>query len=163
MKWNQYRSMMRLRGQYEKGNLNVDLTKNILPATQKQWFQVVNCQIPALITEFCSAIENLLDEAVETICSRSNRTTLRRSIDIKLFRKDLQIANLEIIKGAQRQGSRGWDSLVKDILRPQYDGVSAEKGPGMYNRMKVSQPRIYPRPCLRAIRVNKHSDRDTLP
>jgi hypothetical protein len=64
-------AMMRQDGQYEGGNLNADLTQNILPAIQKDWFDAVNTKIPLDLGEFKDDIQTLLNETVKSICEYS--------------------------------------------------------------------------------------------
>ncbi|KAJ7269398.1 Dynamin family-domain-containing protein [Mycena haematopus] len=135
-KWNRYKAMMRSEGQYDQGNLNSDLTKEILPAVQKQWFRVVNTNIPLLISEFCDDIKDLLNEAVPKQIKHLG--TLRRSLGIDPFITHLKSTDIDVTASAQRQGSRGWEPLVRSMLRPHYAQVAAEKGPGMYKRMKLA-------------------------
>lgn len=57
------------------------------------------------------------------------------------------MANMEATKSAQRQGSRTWEPLMKNMLDPQYTRVAAEKGPGMFKRMKVRCPFFFFHAC----------------
>ncbi|KAJ6520149.1 hypothetical protein C8R45DRAFT_954051 [Mycena sanguinolenta] len=138
-KWNQYRAMVRQDGLYEGGNLNADLTKDILPAVQTPWFKVVNNDIPLLIGSFCDEVKELLEEAVQVICLKTNKpfAPLRRSLGIDSFITHLKSSDIEVTASAQRQGSRGWEPMVRKMLIPHYRNVAAEKGPGMYKRMKL--------------------------
>ncbi|KAJ7897206.1 hypothetical protein B0H14DRAFT_2677325 [Mycena olivaceomarginata] len=139
-KWNKYRAMLRQDGRYDNGDLNADLTKDILPAVQNAWYRTVNTVIPLKIKEFTDDIEELLNNAVKTICSHSphHPGSLRKSLGVESFKEQLKAIDLEVTKSAQRQGSRGWEPQMKCMLRPQYAKVSAEKGPGMYKRMKLA-------------------------
>jgi hypothetical protein len=60
--------MLRQDGRYDNGDLNADLTKDILPAVQNAWYRTVNTVIPLKIKEFTDDIEELLNNAVKTIC-----------------------------------------------------------------------------------------------
>jgi hypothetical protein len=148
--------MLRQDGRYDNGDLNADLTKDILPAVQNAWYRTVNTVIPLKIKEFTDDIEELLNNAVKTICmplsqeipavfkgfagshSPHHPGSLRKSLGVESFKEQLKAIDLEVTKSAQRQGSRGWEPQMKCMLQPQYAKVSAEKGPGMYKRMKVS-------------------------
>ncbi|KAF7347559.1 Glycosyltransferase family 22 protein [Mycena venus] len=141
-KWNQYRAMMRQYGQYENGNLNADLTNEILPAIQQSWYKAVNTSIPLEIKVFCDDLRKELNKMVENIClqpGRHSSSSLRKSLGIESFIDDLSRMDLDCTKSTQRQGSRSWEPLMKGMLDDQYNKVSAEKGPGMYKRMKANQ------------------------
>ncbi|KAJ7168425.1 hypothetical protein C8R46DRAFT_234194 [Mycena filopes] len=133
-KWNQYRAMMRQEGQYETGNLNADLTKNILPSVGRDWNISVNSLTPLKIKDFSEAVE---EDIIATIKSISLDPSVRKSLGIETFVKGLHDQNLTATKTAQRQGSRTWEPLMKKLLKPQYARVSAERGTGMYKRMKA--------------------------
>ncbi|KAJ6575450.1 P-loop containing nucleoside triphosphate hydrolase protein [Mycena capillaripes] len=139
-KWNQYRAMMRQGGQCENGNLNADLTKEILPAVQREWYNAVNTLIPLHLGNFSDNIETDLTATVKLICGKSQYTSLslRKSLGLEAFQNGLKLANMEATKSAQRQGNRTWEPLMKNMLEPQYAKVAAEKGPGMFKRMKLS-------------------------
>ncbi|KAJ7040285.1 hypothetical protein C8F04DRAFT_1254046 [Mycena alexandri] len=139
-RWNQYRAMMRQEGQYETGNLNADLTKNILPLVQRDWNIAVNNLTPLHIKDFAEEIQ---EDLINTVKSISHDPSVRKSLGIETFIKSLHIANMDATKSAQRQGSRTWEPLMKKLLKPQYKKVSAEKGNGMYKRMKAASFAVY--------------------
>ncbi|KAJ7492305.1 hypothetical protein FB451DRAFT_1217815 [Mycena latifolia] len=143
MRWNQYRAMMRLQGQYEGGNLNTDLVKTILPALSKEWNVQVNVKIPLFLQDFYTDIQDDLTITVKAISEAStlpNADSIRKSLGIETFIKNLNRQNEESTSTAQRQGSRRWEPLIKAQLCPQYEKVSAEKGGGMFKRMKAASP-----------------------
>ncbi|KAJ7109880.1 hypothetical protein C8R44DRAFT_265806 [Mycena epipterygia] len=153
MKWNQYRAMMRLDGQYENGNLNADLVKNILPAIQRQWNISVNNRIPVALDSFYDDIRDDIRETIDLLsCPGSTTDVLRKSLGLETFLTELKSANEKTASSAQRQGSRTWEPVIKDQLVPQYAKVSAEKGPGMYKRMKAVQRRLHRKSRSRVIR-----------
>ncbi|KAJ7786657.1 hypothetical protein B0H16DRAFT_1491220 [Mycena metata] len=123
-KWNQYR------GKYETGNLNADLTKDILPLVQR------NNLTPLRIKDYAEEIQ---EDLINTVKSVSNDPSVRKSLGIETFMTSLHVANMDATKTAQRQGSRTWEPLMKRLLKPQYTKVSAEKGNGMYKRMKMNR------------------------
>ncbi|KAJ7724281.1 hypothetical protein B0H16DRAFT_1895589 [Mycena metata] len=135
-KWNQYRAMMRQEGQYETGNLNADLTKDILPLVQRDWNIAVNNLTPLRIKDYAEEIQ---EDLINTVKSVSNDPSVRKSLGIETFMTSLHVANMDATKTAQRQGSRTWEPLMKRLLKPQYTKVSAEKGNGMYKRMKMNR------------------------
>lgn len=84
-------------------------------------------------------------------------TKLNAPLGLDASLNELQLKNWSISSGAQSMfifsawhyvftwldntksghGSRTWDTEVLERLLPQYAKVSAEKGPGMFKRMKV--------------------------
>ncbi|KAJ7665477.1 hypothetical protein DFH06DRAFT_314479 [Mycena polygramma] len=140
-KWNQYRAMMRQEGQYEGGNLNTDLTKTILPAIQQKWYDVVNTKIPHHLDDFMDQIKEELTDTVKSILTdtpQHKAGNMRKALAIESFLTELKLANGQFTRSAQRSGTRAWEPLVKRELDPQYTKVCAEKGPGMYKRMKLA-------------------------
>ncbi|KAJ7754954.1 hypothetical protein DFH07DRAFT_773520 [Mycena maculata] len=162
MKWNQYKAMMRMDGLYsipggqpENRSLNSDLTSSILPAVMQAWTVGVNVENPKHLKQFYQVVLLLLrrtigsyltqkirDEfadAVKLICQTNTShkaANLLRSLGLDAFVTDLKVQNDSAAAGAARIGSRTWDSEVKERLLPQYAKASAEKGPGMFKRMK---------------------------
>jgi hypothetical protein len=67
-----------------------------------------------------------------------NPDAIRKSLGFETFINDIKQANEKATSSAQRQGSRTWEPLIKKQLCPQYAQAAAQKGPGMYKRMKAS-------------------------
>ncbi|KAJ7103210.1 hypothetical protein B0H15DRAFT_811413 [Mycena belliarum] len=145
MKWNQYRAMMRLQGQYEGGNLNTDLVASILPTISKEWNLAVNVRIPLFLSDFYKNTQEDVSAAIKIICAQStlpNVDGIRKSLGIETFITDLDRKNEEYTSTAQRQGSRTWEPLIKRQLSPQYIAVCHERGGGMFKRMKVANEKF---------------------
>ncbi|KAJ7204338.1 hypothetical protein GGX14DRAFT_460067 [Mycena pura] len=161
-KWNQYKAMMRQDGQYEGGSLNADLTETVLPEVQRPWNEAVNGQVPLSLVEFTDDIKKELADTIKLICNSlfddntralmehfitavqspdPSTVNLRKSLGLDTFLSTLTSSNNQATSSAQRLGTRAWESLMKEQLGPQYAKVCAEKGPGMYKRMKVSRKR----------------------
>ncbi|KAJ7786656.1 hypothetical protein B0H16DRAFT_39643 [Mycena metata] len=132
-KWNQYRTMMRQEGLYQNYNLNADLTKDILTRCRRHWMQAVNNQIPIHIKDFRDAIRKDLADTVKPIVKHSLRKGLARTIE--LFADDIQSQSIAKTQEAQRLGNR-FERVITGLLKSHYARVSAEKGNGMYKRMK---------------------------
>lgn len=77
----------------------------------------------------------------------STSDDLRKSLGLETFLAELKSANEKTASSAQRQGSRTWEPVIKDQLVPQYAKVSAEKGTGMYKRMKAGPYLLSPLHC----------------
>ncbi|KAJ7659768.1 hypothetical protein DFH06DRAFT_1326791 [Mycena polygramma] len=138
-KWNTYCAMMRQEGRYDNGNLNADLTKTILPAIQQKWYNAVNVRIPLYCCDFIGDLRdefNLTLDLISTASPQHNLNQIRKSIALESVLKDLDVVNIESTRSAQRSGTRAWTPLIRENLVAQYARASAEKGPGMYNRMK---------------------------
>ncbi|KAJ6451513.1 hypothetical protein C8R47DRAFT_1204505 [Mycena vitilis] len=139
MRWNTYCAMMRQEGRYDNGNLNADLTKTILPAIQQKWYNAVNVRIPLYCRDFLGDLRdefNLTLDLISTASPQHNLNQIRKSIALESVLKDLDVVNIEFTRSAQRSGTRAWTPLIREHLVAQYARASAEKGPGMYNRMK---------------------------
>ncbi|KAF7307149.1 Glycosyltransferase family 22 protein [Mycena indigotica] len=148
-KWNQYRSMMRQMGHYEGGNLNEDLTHNILPAISKKWNDTVNATIPLNNVNFREEIKAHVLSFLRDI-ARLAPNFNQKSLALEGHLDQLEKYNLVATSSAQRLGTRAWESLIEQELTPQYNRISAEKGSGMYKRMKsnhafirASAPQIF--------------------
>ncbi|KAJ6618590.1 hypothetical protein B0H10DRAFT_2029236 [Mycena sp. CBHHK59/15] len=122
LKWNQYLALMRREGEYGPNNLNTDLTATIFPSIQTQWHMGINVEIPTLLSDFFQEIKGDLD---------------RSSLGVESFVKELSHAVQQLITLRQRKASRIWAPSMKAQLVPQYAIVAAEKGRGMFGRMKV--------------------------
>ncbi|KAJ7459089.1 hypothetical protein B0H11DRAFT_2060384 [Mycena galericulata] len=144
MKWNQYRAMMRMHGQYDRdegGNLNYDLVSTVKPAVSKTWTLAVNAAIPSLLINFYQALQDEFTETIKLICKKYttySATNITKSLGLEQSMIELRTKNNVAATGAQRQGSRVWDTEVKARLVPQYEKALAQKGAGMYRRMKAA-------------------------
>lgn len=80
-----------------------------------------------------------LDETIRAlgVRSASNIDTVRKSLGLELFMKELSHDVQQSITRRQRKGSRIWASSIKERLLPQYATAAAQKGRGMFGRMKV--------------------------
>ncbi|KAJ7480387.1 hypothetical protein B0H11DRAFT_2024898 [Mycena galericulata] len=138
LKWNQYLALMRREGEYGPTDLNADLTAPILPSVQTQWHLGVNVEIPALLSVFFQELKVDLDNSIQTLQVRSstNVDTVRKSLGVESFVKELSHVVQRSIALRQRQGNRIWAPLIKEQLAPQYGLVAAERGRGMFGRMK---------------------------
>ncbi|KAJ7819594.1 hypothetical protein B0H14DRAFT_2836031, partial [Mycena olivaceomarginata] len=140
LKWNQYQALMRREGEYAARDLNMDLTTTILPSVQTQWHLGINVEIPALLSAFFQEIEADLKRTVEALHARSSTSieTVRKSLEVESFVKELSHAVQQSIAVRQRKGNRIWAPLIKEQLVAQYGLVAAERGPGMFVRMKLN-------------------------
>ncbi|KAJ7920348.1 hypothetical protein B0H13DRAFT_1987178 [Mycena leptocephala] len=140
LKWNQYLALMRREGEYGPTDLNADLTAPILPSVQTQWHLGVNVEIPALLSVFFEELKVELDNSIQTLQVRSstNIDTVRKSLGVESFVKELSHVVQRSIALRQRQGNRMWAPLIKEQLAPQYGLVAAERGRGMFGRMKLN-------------------------
>ncbi|KAJ7926605.1 hypothetical protein B0H13DRAFT_1862064 [Mycena leptocephala] len=121
---------MRREGEYGPTDLNADLTAPILPSVQTQWHLGVNVEIPALLSVFFQ------------VRSSANVDTDRKSLGVESFVKELSHVVQRSIALRQRQGNRIWAPLIKEQLAPQYGTVAAERGHGMFGRMKLNMTLI---------------------
>jgi hypothetical protein len=80
-----------------------------------------------------------LDKTIQTLQDRSstNIDTVRKSLGVESFVKQLSRAVQQSIAVRQRKGNRIWAPLIKEQLVVQYGTVAAERGRGMFGRMKV--------------------------
>ncbi|KAJ6621974.1 hypothetical protein B0H10DRAFT_940712 [Mycena sp. CBHHK59/15] len=139
LKWNQYLALMRREGEYGPNNLNTDLTATIFPSIQTQWHMGINVEIPTLLSDFFQEIKGDLDRTIQAlgVRSSSNIDAVRKSLGVESFVKELSHAVQQLITLRQRKASRIWAPSMKAQLVPQYAIVAAEKGRGMFGRMKV--------------------------
>ncbi|KAJ6618382.1 hypothetical protein B0H10DRAFT_2029700 [Mycena sp. CBHHK59/15] len=137
LKWNQYLALMRREGEYGPNNLNTDLTATIFPSIQTQWHMGINVEIPTLLSDFFQEIKGDLDRTIQAlgVRSSSNIDAVRKSLGVVV--KELSHAVQQLITLRQRKASRIWAPSMKAQLVPQYAIVAAEKGRGMFGRMKV--------------------------
>ncbi|KAJ7788763.1 hypothetical protein B0H14DRAFT_2947191 [Mycena olivaceomarginata] len=140
LKWNQYQALMRREGEYAARDLNMDLTTTILPSVQTQWHLGINVEIPALLSAFFQEIEADLKRTVEALHARSSTSieTVRKSLEVESFVKELSHAVQQSIAVRQRKGNRIWAPLIREQLVAQYGLVAAERGHGMFVRMKLN-------------------------
>ncbi|KAJ7810617.1 hypothetical protein B0H13DRAFT_1927251 [Mycena leptocephala] len=68
----------------------------------------------------------------------SNGWHVRKSLGVESYIKELSHAFRQSITRRQREGSRIWAPSIKAQLVHQYAIVASEKGPGMFNRMKLN-------------------------
>ncbi|KAJ7744706.1 hypothetical protein B0H14DRAFT_2986644, partial [Mycena olivaceomarginata] len=131
LKWNQYLALMRREGEYGANDLNTDLTATILPSIQTQWHLGINMEIPTLLSDFFQEIQADLHKSIRTLQDRSstNIDTVRKSLGVESFVKELSRAVQQSITVRQRKGNRIWAPLIKEQLR--------KGGRGMFGRMKV--------------------------
>ncbi|KAK7063942.1 glycosyltransferase family 22 protein [Favolaschia claudopus] len=108
-------------------------------------YTVVNNKIPLHIDSFCDDIDTLLTDSVTSISPLTchSPASLRRALGIESFKTELKQSDLRVTRSAQRQGSRGWEPLMKILLESQYRQAALEKGPGMYKRMKLNRNYIH--------------------
>ncbi|KAJ7814970.1 hypothetical protein B0H14DRAFT_3878507, partial [Mycena olivaceomarginata] len=139
LKWNQYLALMRREGEYGANDLNTDLTATILPSIQTQWHLGINMEIPTLLSDFFQEIQADLHKSIRTLQDRSstNIDTVRKSLGVESFVKELSRAVQQSITVRQRKGNRIWAPLIKEQLVAQYASAAAERGRGMFGRMKV--------------------------
>lgn len=80
-----------------------------------------------------------LDETIRAlgVRSASNIDTVRKSLGLELFMKELSHDVQQSITRRQRKGSRIWAPSIKERLLPQYATAATQKGRGMFGRMKV--------------------------
>jgi hypothetical protein len=146
---------MRREGEYGVTNLNADLTATILPSVQSQWHVGINVEIATLLSVFFKVfcffwhgtsantrrkvIENDLNTTIQALVIRSssNIDTVRKSLGVESYMRELFQAAQQSIARRQREGSRIWAPSIKAQLAPQYAKVASEKGRGMFQRMKV--------------------------
>ncbi|KAJ7886620.1 hypothetical protein B0H14DRAFT_2563296 [Mycena olivaceomarginata] len=71
-----------------------------------------------------------LDNTIQTLQVRSstNVDTVRKSLGVESFVKQLSHVVQRSIAVRQRQGNRIWAALIKEQLAPQYGTVAAERG-----------------------------------
>ncbi|KAJ7909877.1 hypothetical protein B0H13DRAFT_2661314 [Mycena leptocephala] len=138
LRWNQYLALMRREGEYGVTNLNADLTATILPSVQNQWHVGINVEIATLLSVFFEVIENDLNTTVQALVVRSSSKidTVRKSLGVESYMRELFQAVQQSIARRQREGSRIWAPSIKAQLAPQYAKVASEKGRGMFKRMK---------------------------
>ncbi|KAJ6605785.1 hypothetical protein B0H10DRAFT_2076245 [Mycena sp. CBHHK59/15] len=144
LKWNQYLALMRREGEYGPNNLNTDLTATIFPSIQTQWHMGINVEIPTLLSDFFQEIKGDLDRTIQAlgVRSSSNIDAVRKSLGVESFVKELSHAVQQLITLRQRKASRIWAPSMKAQLVPQYAIVAAEKGRGMFGRMKVRSSQL---------------------
>ncbi|KAJ7822388.1 hypothetical protein B0H14DRAFT_3146386 [Mycena olivaceomarginata] len=140
LKWNQYLALMRREGEYGANDLNMALTATILPSVQTQWHLGINVEISSLLSDFFQEIKADLDKTIQTLQDRSstNIDTVRKSLGVDSFVKQLSRAVQQSIAVRQRKGNRIWAPLIKEQLVVQYGTVAAERGRGMFGRMKLN-------------------------
>ncbi|KAJ7842101.1 hypothetical protein B0H14DRAFT_3140018 [Mycena olivaceomarginata] len=140
LKWNQYLALMRREGEYGANDLNMALTATILPSVQTQWHLGINVEISSLLSDFFQEIKADLDKTIQTLQDRSstNIDTVRKSLGVESFVKQLSRAVQQSIAVRQRKGNRIWAPLIKEQLVVQYGSVAAERGRGMFGRMKLN-------------------------
>ncbi|KAJ7855107.1 hypothetical protein B0H13DRAFT_2080247 [Mycena leptocephala] len=129
---------MRRDGEYGGNNLNADLTAIILSSVQSQWHLGINVEIAAVLSNFFQDMGTDLDETIRAlgVRSASNIDTVRKSLGLELFMKELSHDVQQSITSRQRKGSRIWAPSIKERLLPQYATAATQKGRGMFGRMK---------------------------
>ncbi|KAJ6623891.1 hypothetical protein B0H10DRAFT_2008729 [Mycena sp. CBHHK59/15] len=140
LRWNQYLALMRRDGEYGGNNLNADLTAIILSSVQSQWHLGINVEIAAVLSNFFQDMGTDLDETIRAlgVRSASNIDTVRKSLGLELFMKELSHDVQQSITSRQRKGSRIWAPSIKERLLPQYATAATQKGRGMFGRMKLN-------------------------
>ncbi|KAJ7610800.1 hypothetical protein FB45DRAFT_1037701 [Roridomyces roridus] len=155
MKWNQYRAMMRSNGAYAAhppGNLNADLVATIQPRVGTTWAVEVNGEIPLHLLNLYNELKGEYDDVIKEICWTFNKYTTSRvnkTVGFETIIDQLNQDNRSAAMGAQRQGIRVWDTEVTERLKPQFARVCAEKGPGMFKRMKACNKTFIENPIHR--------------
>ncbi|KAJ7920979.1 hypothetical protein B0H13DRAFT_1867123 [Mycena leptocephala] len=188
LKWNQYLALMRRDGEYGPIDLNADLTAPILPSADS------GTQL-----NYEQELKDDLDNTIQILQVRSptNVDTVRKSLGVESFVKQLSHVVQRSIAVRQRQGNRKdgdieaetifedlqkgengedpeepefedgyenevwvkvglgsgsaisdpgltranpyiWAALIKEQLAPQYGTVAAERGRGIFGRMKLN-------------------------
>ncbi|CAK5264442.1 unnamed protein product [Mycena citricolor] len=137
-KWFRYRTLMRQEGVFEKEDINVELTQNELVSVLNAWNDIYNYKLG-------SAFRLYYEELRAEISTHSLYLTaadpLRAQSDLDLLKTVLNQVNSVAVTVTQRQGvpQRAWPLATKAILQPQYEKAAAQKGPGMYKRMKLNR------------------------
>ncbi|KAJ7940096.1 P-loop containing nucleoside triphosphate hydrolase protein [Mycena leptocephala] len=149
LRWNQYLALMRRDGEYGGNNLNADLTAIILSSVQSQWHLGINVEIAAVLSNFFQDMGTDLDETIRAlgVRSASNIDTVRKSLGLELFMKELSHDVQQSITSRQRKGSRIWAPSIKERLLPQYATAATQKGRGMFGRMKEAMKFDSPLSC----------------
>ncbi|KAJ7897247.1 hypothetical protein B0H14DRAFT_2677519 [Mycena olivaceomarginata] len=149
MRWNTYRACMKRDGWYisrrDAHDLNLELTRDIFPDIQVGWNKAVNTRIPSTIRGTIETVKRSTLEAIENVVEAlsgpgalSEETTAAacRSLAIEPTFRNLSSRCQRYMSTAQKDGTRSFDTIVREQMSPQYRLAAQESGAGSLARMK---------------------------
>ncbi|KAJ7459043.1 hypothetical protein B0H11DRAFT_175447 [Mycena galericulata] len=142
-----YKALMRHNGLYLNNDINRQLTREILPAIQGSWNGGINNKIPLTLKDATENLEKNTITAIAQICKaldgagmvfEKTMTTAAQSLAVEGLLSDMCAQAIDTISLAQRDGTRAFDTIIREELTAQYQLASQEAGKGALARMKNS-------------------------